>query len=122
MSERVPPPADAPPQQAGGAPRAGSGYDRVPPHSLDAEVSVLGASLLSRSAASDVVEQLRPDDFYRNAHRVVFEAVRDLTATGEAVDTVTVTEWLARRDRLDEVGGPAALHDLTVAVPTAANA
>ena len=126
MSDAVPPPTDAPPPDAPGAaaPAGGGarGYDRVPPHSLDAEVSVLGASLLSRAAASDVVELLRPDDFYRNAHRVVFEAVRDLTAAGEAVDTVTVTEWLARRDRLDEVGGPAALHDLTVAVPTAANA
>ena len=126
VSDAVPPPTDAPPPDAPGtaAPAGGGsrGYDRVPPHSLDAEVSVLGASLLSRAAASDVVEQLRPEDFYRNAHRVVFEAVRDLTAAGEAVDTVTVTEWLARRDRLDEVGGPAALHDLTVAVPTAANA
>ena len=126
MSGPVPPPSDAPPPEApparaaGGS--AGRGYDRVPPHSLDAEVSVLGASLISRSAASDVVEALKPDDFYRNAHRVVFESVTELTAAGEAVDTVTVTEWLARRDRLDEVGGPAALHDLTVAVPTAANA
>ncbi|MEX2421167.1 MAG: replicative DNA helicase, partial [Actinomycetota bacterium] len=85
-------------------------------------MSVLGASLLSRAAASDTVELLRPDDFYRNAHRVVFEGIQTLVATGEPVDTVTLTEWLARRDRLDEVGGAAALHDLTAAVPTAANA
>jgi replicative DNA helicase len=89
---------------------------------LDAEVSVLGAALLTRAAASDAVELLVPEDFYRNAHRVVFEAVRELTRQGEPVDTVTITDWLARRDRLDEVGGAAALHDLTMAVPTAANA
>jgi replicative DNA helicase len=101
---------------------AGRGYDRVPPHSLEAEVSVLGASLLSRAAASDTVELLTAEDFYRNAHRVVFEGIQGLVATGEPVDTVTLTEWLARRDRLDEVGGAAGLHDLTTAVPTAANA
>jgi replicative DNA helicase len=89
---------------------------------LEAEVSVLGAALLSRNAASEAVEVLEPEHFYRNAHRTVFEAIRDLLAAGEPIDTVTLTEWLARRDRLDEVGGPAALHDLTVAVPTAANA
>lgn len=112
MSDRMPPPA------ADGSATA----TRVPPHSLEAEVSVLGAAMLSRAAASDAVEFLRVDDFYRNAHRVVFEAVQQLTAAGEPVDTVTVTEWLARHDRLDEVGGPAGVHELTVAVPTAANA
>jgi replicative DNA helicase len=110
MSDRMPPPA-------------ASGENlRVPPHSLEAEVSVLGAAMISRAAASDAVEFLRVEDFYRNAHQVVFEAVQQLTAAGEPVDTVTVTEWLARHDRLDEVGGPGSVHELTVAVPTAANA
>jgi replicative DNA helicase len=122
----LPPPPSAPLDDPGPAPRsngsAGRGYDRVPPHSLEAEVSVLGASLLSRNAASEAVEVLKSDHFYRNAHRVVFEGIQDLLSLGEPIDTVTLTEWLARRDRLDEVGGPAALHDLTVAVPTAANA
>lgn len=128
----LPPPPDEP----FGAPSAGSpdagrspgvappsrGYDRVPPHSLEAEVSVLGAALLSRAAANEVAEILRPEDFYRGAHRTVFEAVAALLEASEPIDTVTVTDWLARRDRLDEIGGPAALHDLTVATPTAANA
>jgi replicative DNA helicase len=109
---------DAPPSNGS----AGRGYDRVPPHSLEAEVSVLGAAMLSRTAASEAGEILRAQDFYRNAHRVVFEGMQSLLATGEPIDTVTVTDWLARRDRLDEVGGAAAIHDLTVAVPTAANA
>ncbi|MFA9431512.1 replicative DNA helicase [Egicoccus sp. AB-alg2] len=128
MSDFPPPPSgplDAPAAPPAG-PRAngsaGRGYDRVPPHSLEAEVSVLGAALLSRNAASEAIEVLEPEHFYRNAHRTVFEGIRDLLAAGEPIDTVTLTEWLARRDRLDEVGGPAALHDLTVAVPTAANA
>ncbi len=120
-----PPSGEPPPPEGSTAPgngAAGRSYDRVPPHSLEAEVSVLGSAMLARAAASDVVEVLEPEDFYRNAHRVVFEAVRALTGDGEPVDTVTITDWLARRDRLDEVGGAAALHDLTAAVPTAANA
>jgi len=83
---------------------------------------VLGAALLSPAAASEIIQSLQPDHFYRNAHRVVFEGVRELVDLNGSVDTVTLTDWLARRDRLDEVGGPAAIHDLTMAVPTAANA
>jgi replicative DNA helicase len=128
MSGPLPPPPGEPPAALTGpsAPPSngsgGRGYDRVPPHSLEAEVSVLGAALLSRTAASEADEILRADDFYRNAHRLVFEGVQALLATGEPIDTVTLTDWLARQDRLDEVGGAAAIHDLTVAVPTAANA
>jgi replicative DNA helicase len=128
MSGEVPPPPNEPPSGNGdGGPRApatgrGGAYDRVPPHSLEAEVSVLGAAMLSRTASGEALEILETGDFYRNAHRTVFEAIQTLFAQGEPVDTVTITDWLARRDRLDEVGGAAALLDLTVAVPTAANA
>jgi replicative DNA helicase len=127
MSGTFPPPPGEPPGTAtfdtpppNGS--VGRGYDRVPPHSLEAEVSVLGAAMLSRTAASEAGEILRSEDFYRNAHRIVFEGMQSLLSTGEPIDTVTITDWLARRDRLDEVGGAAAIHDLTVAVPTAANA
>lgn len=106
--------ADGPPPERG--------HDRVPPHSLEAEVSVLGACLLSTTAVVTAVQLLKPADFYRNAHRVVFEAILALNQSQEPIDTVTVTEWLHRRGRLDEVGGAASLHDLTEVVPTAANA
>jgi replicative DNA helicase len=123
MSGEAPPPPEPPSGNGSqGQTAATRGYDRVPPHSLEAEVSVLGAAMLSRTAAGEALEVLSGDDFYRNAHRTVFEAIQTLFAQGEPVDTVTITDWLARRDRLDEVGGAAALLDLTVAVPTAANA
>ncbi|MEX0592890.1 MAG: replicative DNA helicase [Nitriliruptoraceae bacterium] len=125
MNDRLPSGGDGPSPNGSDTTATGAGargFDRVPPHSLDAEVSVLGAALLSANAASDVVQMLIGEHFYRNAHRIVFEAIRALQSEGEPVDTVTVTDWLSRRDRLDEVGGPAAIHDLTVAVPTAANA
>ncbi|MBW3657212.1 MAG: replicative DNA helicase [Actinobacteria bacterium] len=123
MPPAPPPPVATRPEEGGsngnGARR---GYDRVPPHSLEAEVSVLGAALLSRNAANEVVEILKPSDFYRTAHRVVFEGVQELMHKGEPCDAVTILDWLARNGRLDEVGGAGSIHDLTAAVPTAANA
>jgi len=119
MSDAPPiaPPPGLPPDD-----RPPTGPDRVPPHSLEAEVSVLGSCLISKDATVIALELLKPDDFYRNAHRVVFEAVQALSGASEPVDAVTVTEWLSRHGRLDEVGGAAALYDLTDQVPTAANA
>ncbi|WP_052668661.1 DnaB-like helicase N-terminal domain-containing protein [Nitriliruptor alkaliphilus] len=94
---------------------------RTPLASLEAEVSVLGAAMLSRSAAETVVATLTPEVFTRHAHQVVFDAVAGVLGAGDPVDTLTVTEWLARRGQLDEVGGPTALHDLTVQVPSPGN-
>lgn len=121
------PPDDLPPYAGNGAPdgtrgSGARGAERVPPHSLEAEVSVLGSCLISKDAVVVALEVLKPDDFYRNAHRVVFEAVQALSGASEPVDAVTVTEWLSRHGRLDDVGGAAALYDLTDQVPTAANA
>ncbi|MFP5225449.1 MAG: replicative DNA helicase [Actinomycetota bacterium] len=96
---------------------------RVPPHDLDAEESVLGAMLLSRTACSEVLETLRSgDDFYRPTHGKIFDAIRDLFARGEAVDAVTVVDELRRRGDLEQVGGAPYLHTLLQATPTAANA
>jgi replicative DNA helicase len=85
-------------------------------------VSVLGSALISRHAVNTVIEILRPDDFYRSAHAVVFEAISDLSQSGRPVDTITVLEWARDRHRLDEIGGPTAVSHLAAAAPTAANA
>lgn len=99
-----------------------AGYDRSPPHNLDAEVSVLGSMLLSKNAIAEVVEFVGPEDFYRGAHRTMFEAVRELYDRGEPVDSVTLADELQRRGTLDSVGGLVAISDLISQVPTAANA
>lgn len=88
---------------------------------LEAEAAVLGAALLSPAAAGRALELLDPGDFDRGAHRVVFEGIAELHGRREPADTVTLMDWLARAGRLDEVGGPVALHDLTVSTPTPAN-
>lgn len=96
---------------------------RVPPHDLDAEESVLGAMLLSRTACSEVLETLRSsEEFYRPTHGKIFDSILDLFARGEAVDAVTVVDELRRRGDLEQIGGAPYIHTLLQATPTAANA
>ncbi len=103
--------------------RLASVGDRVPPHSLAAEESLLGAMLLSRDAIVAAVEiQLRPDDFYKPAHGHIFEALTSLYAQGEPADPVTVAEELRRADLLDAIGGPAVLVSLQAGTPAISNA
>ena len=108
------------PAEAEGA--AGSPFDRQPPQDLTAEQSVLGGMLLSKDAIADVVEVLRPDDFYRPAHQTVYECILDLYGRGEPADAVTVSAELQRRGDLIRLGGAPYLHTLIATVPTAANA
>jgi replicative DNA helicase len=101
---------------------ASPAYERVPPHNVEAEESVLGSMLLSKDAIAEVLEMLHEEDFYRPAHRTVFRSVLDLYSHGGAVDAVTVSEDLRRNGALADVGGAPFLHTLVAAVPTAANA
>jgi replicative DNA helicase len=106
----------------GPRPNASPTYDRVPPHNIEAEESVLGSMLLSRDAIAEVLELLHEDDFYRPAHRTVFRSVLDLYSHGQAVDPVTIAEDLRRSGELADIGGAPFLHTLVSSVPTAANA
>ncbi len=95
----------------------------MPPHNIDAEESVLGAMLLSRDAIGNVSEMgLAPSDFYRPAHRHIFDAIRSLYAAAAPADTVTVADELRRAGLLAEVGGPEALHRLQNSTPAITSA
>ena len=96
--------------------------ERVPPQNLEAEQSVLGSMLLDRDAIARVVESLRPEDFYRDLHRTIFEAMLELFERGEPVDLITVTNRLATAGKLEDIGGATYLASLPNTVPTAANA
>src|SRR5690554_3428435 len=96
--------------------------ERVPPQHIEAEQSVIGALLLDRDAAHRVAEVVEPDDFYREAHRLIYQAILDLLDAGEAVDTVTLSDRLRKRKELERVGGIGYLTTLVNSVPTAANA
>ncbi|AOS66141.1 replicative DNA helicase [Actinoalloteichus hymeniacidonis] len=100
----------------------GGGFDRQPPQDLAAEQSVLGGMLLSKDAIADVVEVVRPDDFYRPAHQAIYDCILDLYGRGEPADAITVSAELERRTELTRIGGAPYMHTLIATVPTAANA
>jgi len=97
-------------------------FGRQPPQDAAAEQAVLGGMLLSKDAIADVLERLRPGDFYRPAHQNVYDAILDLYGRGEPADAVTVAAELDRRGLLRRIGGAPYLHTLISTVPTAANA
>jgi replicative DNA helicase len=114
--------AISPVPDGGSRASASPAYERVPPHNLEAEESVLGSMLLSKDAIAEVLELLHEDDFYRPAHRTVFRSVLELYSHGEAVDAITAAEDLRRNGALADIGGAPFLHTLVAGVPTAANA
>jgi replicative DNA helicase len=96
--------------------------ERVPPHNVEAEQSLLGSMFLSSDAVENCLAIVEAEDFYRQPHQKIFKAVRDLHLRGDAVDQITVAARLESTGDLDVAGGKPYLLDITGAVPTAANA
>src|SRR3712207_3143563 len=96
----------------------------APPHDLEAEMSVLGAILISdRTLYALVIEEgLRPDDFYRERHKLIYESMLGLYHDNEPIDHVTVVDHLRQRGALDEAGGPGAIDALAAAPPSVTGA
>jgi len=101
--------------------KRGEPKGRIPPHSQEAEMGVLGAILLSNDALNNAVEVLRPNEFYDPKHRLIFETMLELDDAMTPVDVITVAERLKAKGKLEEAGGGAHLARLTEAVPTAAH-
>jgi replicative DNA helicase len=93
-----------------------------PPQDLIAEQSTLGACLISRDAIDAVAGAVRPEDFYKPAHVLIYQAILDLVAVGEPADPVTLLAELRKRGHVRRSGGAPYLHELTQAPPTAVNA
>lgn len=96
--------------------------ERIPPHSDDAERSVLGAALLSADALYEAMDFLKPEHFYKEAHREIFDAMRRLNLGAQPVDAITVSEELKKRRTLEMVGGRAYIATLSSDVPSTSNA
>lgn len=96
--------------------------DNLPPQNIEAEQAVLGAIFLNTDALADVMEYVEADDFYRRAHQILFQAMVNLNNDGEAIDVLTVQNYLTTNNQLDDVGGVAYIAELATSVPTAANA
>jgi replicative DNA helicase len=98
-----------------------SSPERTLPHNLEAEKSVLGAILVHNEAFNHAAELIDSRDFFRDAHRRIFDRMVALSERGDAIDFVTLKEELARGGELDEVGGPAYIASLADGVPRSAN-
>lgn len=95
---------------------------RIPPHNIEAEMSILGAMLLEPNARAEVVEIVTTDDFWTPAHREIFDSICALDREAQEVDAVTVAEELRRRGELERVGGQTRLLELTNSPPTTSHA
>jgi len=93
----------------------------IPPQSLEAEESLLSAILIDNSTLFDILDLLKPEDFYRSAHQKIFAAIIQLFAKNEPVDLVTLTNILRENGHLDEIGGASFLASLVDEVPLAVN-
>jgi len=109
-------------QRSPQGPSGASPLDRVPPHNLEAEMSLLGAMMLDRHAVGDALLIVDPDDFYVPPHRQIATALMELYDQNVAVDLVTMQEALRQKDWLEEIGGTEYLARLAESVPSAANA
>lgn len=94
---------------------------RIPPHSLEAEQSVLGAMILDKEAINTAVEIIRSDDFYKEANKEIYEAILILFNKNEPVDLITLSEELKRRGTLENTGGVTYLANLSSGIATTAN-
>jgi replicative DNA helicase len=96
-------------------------FDKLPPQSIEAEQSVLGSLLLDKKAIVKIADILKPDDFYRDVHKMIFETMLELFEKNEPIDIMTVSNRLDEKKLLEKIGGSAYLTTLVNFVPTAAN-
>ncbi len=94
---------------------------RLPPQNIEAEQCVLGSILLSQGAIEKTADLLSAEDFYKPAHQTIFAAMLDLFQRSEPLDIITITNSLQNRNKLNEIGGPAYLANLSDMVPVASN-
>ena len=95
--------------------------EKLPPQNIEAEVAILGSMLIEEEAIAKAIEIIDEDTFYKEAHRIIYNAIIELFSKNSAVDIVTLTEELKKKGRLDEAGGVSYITSLTASIPTAAN-
>jgi replicative DNA helicase len=95
--------------------------DKLPPQNIEAEQSVLGAILLDNNALYNAFELITPEDFYKDSNKKIFIAMTELLEKNEAIDLITLTDHLRKKDHLDAIGGVQYLTSLTSMIPTSAN-
>lgn len=94
---------------------------RIPPHSVESEQSILGSIILDKDAIITVAETINPSDFYKEAHKIIYESMLSLNSNNEPIDLITLIEELRKEGHLDNVGGISYLTSLSTIVPTTSN-
>jgi len=96
-------------------------FEKVPPQNTEAEMAVLGSMLIDDEAISEVIELLREESFYKEAHRIIYSRILNLYSANKAVDLITICDELKNSNLLEQVGGASYLTSLANSVPTSAN-
>lgn len=94
---------------------------KLPPQAIELEEAVLGALMLEKDAVLAVLDVLKPESFYKEAHQKIFTAIRELSTKEQPIDILTVTQELKKTEMLDAVGGPYYINQLTNRVASAAH-
>src|SRR3990167_805530 len=94
---------------------------KVPPHSLEAEQSVIGGLMLDNIAWDNIYEIVKENDFYRHAHRLIFRVIEDLANQDSPFDVITIADALKKINELDNIGGEVYLFELSKNTPSTAN-
>ncbi len=97
-------------------------HEKIPPQNLEAEKSLLGSVLIDKHAMLKIVDMVEPDDFYKNAHTIIFDAMRELYSNSEPIDVITLSTKLSEKKQLEKMGGRSYLAELSSAVPSASHA
>ena len=98
------------------------GAGKLPPQAVDLEEAILGALMLEKGPLNDVIDILhRPDIFYKDAHKKIYEAIQELFSESESIDILTVTQRLRSKGELDNIGGPFYISQLTNRVASSAH-
>jgi replicative DNA helicase len=97
------------------------GEARIPPQNIEAEMSVLGSLMLDKNAIIKIADLVRPDDFYKDANRLVYEAMLELYESREPIDVLSLSNRLEEKKQLESIGGASQLTELVNIVPTASN-
>ena len=97
------------------------GEARVPPQNIEAEMSVLGSLMLDKDAIIKIADLVNPDDFYKDANRLIYETMNELYEDREPIDVLSLSNKLEEKKQLEKIGGSGYLTDLVNSVPTASN-
>ena len=95
-------------------------YMKVPPHNTEAEQAIVGGILINNDSMNQIMDILSPEDFYRETHAAIFNAMVELYNQGQPIDIITLSQFLKKKDLLEKIGGPDYLGSLVEAVSTSA--